>query len=141
MVIPKDFNTKFGLIRKEMTPDSCCLWLCLWVDPPSFWPFLWVPHVIPPHRIPGGTTLPWSSPPPQPSASQRDPGLLVGSTIFHQNSVMEKCGFYLRLFQHTELEHTPSNLYYKGYNGIPFIVGQGDCLGCALGVCCDFLGF
>ena len=27
-----------------------------------------------------------------------------------------------------------------GYNGIPFIVGQGDCLGCALGVCCNFLG-
>ena len=28
-----------------------------------------------------------------------------------------------------------------GYNGIPFIVGQGDCLGCALGVCCNFLGY
>ena len=27
------------------------------------------------------------------------------------------------------------------YNGIPFIVGfAGDCLGCALGVCCNFLG-
>ena len=27
-----------------------------------------------------------------------------------------------------------------GYNGIPFIVGQGDWLWCALGVCCNFLG-
>ena len=26
-----------------------------------------------------------------------------------------------------------------GYNGIPFIVGQGDCLGCTLRVCCKFL--
>ena len=39
----------------------------------------------------------------------------------------------------TPLEHTPKPLP-TGYNGIPFIVGQGDCLGCALGVCCDFLG-
>ena len=46
---------------------------------------------------------------------------------------------YLRLFQHTELEHTPKPLP-TGYKGIPFIVGQGDCLGCALGVCCNFLG-
>ena len=29
----------------------------------------------------------------------------------------------------------------RGYSGIPFIVGQGDCLGCALGVCCNFLGY
>ena len=27
-----------------------------------------------------------------------------------------------------------------GYKGIPFIIGYGDCLGCALGVCCNFLG-
>ena len=45
----------------------------------------------------------------------------------------------LRLFQHTEMEHTPIPVP-TGYNGIPFIVGQGDCLGCALGVCCNLLG-
>ena len=39
----------------------------------------------------------------------------------------------------TPLEHTPKPLA-TSYNGIPFIVGQGDCLGCALGVCCNFLG-
>ena len=44
--------------------------------------------------------------------------------------------FFIRLFQHTELEHTPKPLP-TGYKGIPFIVGQGDCLGCALGVCCN----
>ena len=48
--------------------------------------------------------------------------------------------FLLRLLQHTELEHTPKPLP-TGYSGIPFIVGQGDGLGCALGVCCNFLGF
>ena len=46
----------------------------------------------------------------------------------------------LRLFQHTELEHTPKKPLPTDYNRIPFIVGQGDCLGCALGVCCNFLG-
>ena len=40
----------------------------------------------------------------------------------------------------THLWNTPLNLLPTGYNGIPFIVGQGDCLGCALGVCCNFLG-
>ena len=30
---------------------------------------------------------------------------------------------FLRLFQHTELEHTPSNLYQRAKEGIPFIVG------------------
>ena len=39
----------------------------------------------------------------------------------------------------TPLGHTPKRLL-TGYNGIPFIVGQGDCLGCALRVCCNFLG-
>ena len=29
--------------------------------------------------------------------------------------------------EHTPLEHTPKPLP-TGYNGIPFIVGQGDCL-------------
>ena len=34
----------------------------------------------------------------------------------------------LRLFQHTELEHTPSNLYQEAIHVIPFIVGEpGDC--------------
>ena len=39
---------------------------------------------------------------------------------------------------------TPPNLYQEAikiYKGIPFIVGQGDFLGCALGVCCNFRGF
>ena len=45
----------------------------------------------------------------------------------------------LRLWTNTPLEHTPKPLP-TGYNGIPFIVGQGDCLGCTLGVCCNFLG-
>ena len=40
----------------------------------------------------------------------------------------------------TPLEHTPKPLP-TGYKGIPFIIGQGDCLGCALGVCCNFLGY
>ena len=38
----------------------------------------------------------------------------------------------------TPLEHTPKPLP-TSYKGIPFIVGQGDCLGCVLGVCCNFL--
>ena len=46
---------------------------------------------------------------------------------------------FLKLFQHTELEHTPKKPLPTGYNGITFIVGQGDSLGCALGVCCIFL--
>ena len=37
------------------------------------------------------------------------------------------------------LEHTPKPLP-TGHKEIPFIVGYGDCLGCALGVCCIFLG-
>ena len=32
------------------------------------------------------------------------------------------------------LEHTPKPLP-TGHNGIPFIVGQGDCLGCAISGC------
>ena len=44
----------------------------------------------------------------------------------------------LRLFQHTFGTH-PKPLP-TGYTGIPFIVGQGDCVGCGLGVCCNFLG-
>ncbi len=40
----------------------------------------------------------------------------------------------LRLFQHTFETH-PEQPLPTGYKGIPFIVGQGDCLGCALGVC------
>ena len=38
------------------------------------------------------------------------------------------------------LWNTPLNLLPTGYEGIPFIVGLGDCLGCALRVCCNFLG-
>ena len=41
----------------------------------------------------------------------------------------------------THLWNTPLNLYQQAINGIPFIVGQGDCPGCALGVCCNFLGW
>ena len=40
----------------------------------------------------------------------------------------------------THLWNTPLNLLPPGYEGIPFIVGLGDCLGCALRVCCNFLG-
>ena len=32
----------------------------------------------------------------------------------------------------THLWNTPLNLLPTGYEGIPFIVGLGDCLGCAL---------
>ena len=39
----------------------------------------------------------------------------------------------LRLFQHTFGTH-PEQPLPTCYNRIPFIVGQGDCLGCALGV-------
>ena len=46
---------------------------------------------------------------------------------------------FLRLFQHTFGTHTPKPLP-TGYKGIPFIVGCGDCLGCAVRVCCNFLG-
>ena len=51
----------------------------------------------------------------------------------------------LRLFQHTELEHTPSNLYQQVFfAGIPFIIGVYWGIagfGCAIsGVCCNFLG-
>ena len=47
----------------------------------------------------------------------------------------------LRLFQHTELEHTPKPLP-TGYNGIPFIVGERGIAErvCDIGVCCNFLG-
>ena len=41
----------------------------------------------------------------------------------------------------THLWHTPLNLLPTAYEGIPFIVGLGDCLGCALRVCCNFLDF
>ena len=44
-----------------------------------------------------------------------------------------------RLFQHTFRTHA-QNLLPTGYEGIPFIVGLGDCLRCALRVCCNFLG-
>ena len=30
----------------------------------------------------------------------------------------------LRLLQHTELEHTPSNLYQQAIKGIPFMVSE-----------------
>ena len=50
-------------------------------------------------------------------------------------------GDYIRLFQHTELEHTPSNLYQQAISRDSFHNWRtGDCLGCALGVCCNFLG-
>ena len=49
---------------------------------------------------------------------------------------------FLRLFQHTELEHTPSNLYQQAIIWDSFHNWRtGDCLGCALGVCCNFLGW
>ncbi len=42
------------------------------------------------------------------------------------------------------MEHTfgthPEQPLPTGYKGIPFIIGYGDCLGCALGMCCNFLG-
>ena len=44
----------------------------------------------------------------------------------------------LRLFQHTELEHTPSNLYQQAISaGIPFIIGVagGLPMGCAMSGC------
>ena len=51
---------------------------------------------------------------------------------------------FQRSFQHTELEHTPSNLPFpKGLKfGISFIVGDaGGLLGvCDIRVCCNFLG-
>ena len=58
--------------------------------------------------------------------------------------MVEKRGWVretLRLFQHTELEHTPKPLP-TGYNGIPFIVGErGDAERvCDIGVCCNCLG-
>ena len=40
----------------------------------------------------------------------------------------------------THLWNTPLNLLPTGYEGIPFIVGLGNCLGCALRVWCNFLG-
>ena len=46
---------------------------------------------------------------------------------------------FLRLFHHTFGTH-PEQPLPTGYKGIPFIVGQGDFLGCALGVCCNFRG-
>ena len=45
----------------------------------------------------------------------------------------------LRLFQHTFGTH-PEQPVPTGCKGNPFIVGYGDCLGCAPGVCCNFLG-
>ena len=44
-----------------------------------------------------------------------------------------------RLFHHTFRTH-PEQPLPTGCKGNPFIVGQGDCLGCAPGVCCNFLG-
>ena len=40
----------------------------------------------------------------------------------------------------TPLEHTPKPLP-KAYKGISFIIGLGDCLGCALGVCWNNLWY
>ena len=50
-----------------------------------------------------------------------------------------KSGWYWGCFT-TPLEHTPKPLP-TGYKGIPFIIAWGDCLGCALRVCCNFLGY
>ena len=58
----------------------------------------------------------------------RDPGspsgnlynLLFVSVIIHPNHPSDKVQ---RLFQHTELEHTPSNLYQEASRGISFIIG------------------
>ena len=47
---------------------------------------------------------------------------------------------YISKVVSTHLWNTPLNLLPTGYEGIPFIVGLGDCLGCALRVCCNFLG-
>ena len=84
------------------------------------------------------------------SCSQKLPESIRGSRIWrledwHASAISQLFFFCtkkntLRLFQHTELEHTPSNLLPTGYKGCPFIVGEGDCLGCALGVCWNFLG-
>ena len=49
----------------------------------------------------------------------------------------------LRLFQHTELEHTPKKPLPKGYEStFPFIVGERGIAErvCDIGVCCNFLG-
>ena len=51
---------------------------------------------------------------------------------------LEECNC-LRLFQHTLGTH-PEQPLPTGYKGIPFIVGYGDCPGCVLRVCCNFLG-
>ena len=40
----------------------------------------------------------------------------------------------------THLWNTPLNHLPTHCKGNPFIVGYGDCLGCAPGVCCNFLG-
>ena len=47
----------------------------------------------------------------------------------------------LRLFQHTELEHTPSNLYQQAISRDSFHSWRtGDGPGCVLGVRCNLLG-
>ena len=49
--------------------------------------------------------------------------------------------FPLRLFQHTELEHTPSNLYQQAISRDSFHNWLRGLLGvCDKGVCCNFLG-
>ena len=52
----------------------------------------------------------------------------VGDELLRE--VIETWGWMgQRLFQHTELEHSPSNLYQKPKEGMFFIIGLGDCLG------------
>ena len=62
----------------------------------------------------------------------------LGLELVMKNTEKPEFVVLLRLLQHTELEHTPKPLP-TGYSGIPFIVGQGDGLGCALGCVVIFL--
>ena len=64
---------------------------------------------------------------------------MLGTSGIATRSLMSH---FLRLFQHTEMEHTPNNLYQQAIKcGIPFIVLLGDWFGvCSFRVCCNFLG-
>ena len=61
-------------------------------------------------------------------------GITLQSPKFSKNSQQSKVVSTHRTGTH------PKQPLPTGYKGIPFIIGYGDCLGCALGVCCNFLG-
>ena len=130
------FNSWFPAVSFQgllVLHDSTCYVPCSFQIASSFHAFFGGVGYIPHPPFPPCGCVTWS-----PQQNQ-----VFQSSRFELLQLWVSTSFFLRLFQHTELEHTPNrNLCQQAINRDSFHNWRtGDCLGCAPGVCCSFLGF